>query len=137
MTGFQLHHVGVAVADIAAALPFYKQAFGLALVSGPFADPIQKVTVCFVGSHPCLIELIQPLGGDSPINRTLAQGLGAYHLCYEVADLGNTLLSLRAQKCVPVGDPVPAVAFGGRRIAWMMTPTKQLVELLEQNSALK
>ena len=137
MTPFTLHHIGIAVADLEAALPFYRQAFGFTVASGPFDDPIQKVKVCFVGCAPCLIELIAPLAQDSPINRTLAKGIGAYHLCYEVDEVPATLDALRAQGCLPVSGPVPAVAFGGRKIAWLMTPTQQLVEILERQAVLK
>jgi methylmalonyl-CoA/ethylmalonyl-CoA epimerase len=38
---------------------------------------------------------------------------------------------MKSKRCLLLGDPVPAVAFGGRRIAWLYTPTRQLVELLE------
>jgi len=134
---FIFHHVGVAVPDVEQASAFYSTAFGFQVVSGPFDDPIQKVKVCFLsepGQGLAPLELIAPLGDDSPVNGYLTKGIGAYHLCYEVADIAATLAELRAQGCLVISKPVPAVAFGGRKIAWCFTPTRQLLELLEQET---
>jgi methylmalonyl-CoA/ethylmalonyl-CoA epimerase len=135
VTPFQIRHLGIAVNDLDEALAFYQRAFGYSVVSGPFDDPIQKVRVCFIGAgsaDACQIELIAPAGPESPVHRTLAKGIGGYHICYEVDDAEESLKAMRAQGCVPVSKPVPAVAFGGRRIAWFFTPTQQLVEIVER-----
>jgi methylmalonyl-CoA/ethylmalonyl-CoA epimerase len=127
-------HLGIAVSVIQPAIDSYKRLFGYQLLSGPFDDPIQKVTVCFLAarsSSDFSIELVAPLGPGSPIDDALKKGLGAYHVCYEVADLGRTLQDFRNLGCIVISKPVPAAAFGGRRIAWLYTPTRQLVELLE------
>ena len=136
MPKFAFHHFGVAVPDLERAASFYSAAFGFQVVSGPFEDPIQRVKVCFLaeagqGSAP--LELICPLDADSPVNTYLTQGIGAYHVCYEVADVAQALAELRAQRCLVVSKPVSAVAFAGRRIAWCFTPTQQLLELLERD----
>ena len=130
-----MHHVGVAVSSIGQALPSYREIFGYELLSGPFSDPIQRVKVCFVGkkeAQPPMIELVEPEGDHSPVNRYLAKGIGAYHVCYATPDIELALTHVRAKGCMVVSQPVPAVAFNGRRIAWFLTPTHQLIELLEQ-----
>jgi len=135
LNGFAFHHVGVAVADLDKAANFYTTALGFKITSGPFDDPIQKVRLLFLadaGRQATHIELISPNAEDSPINTYLKQGAGAYHVCYEVSDIQQALALLRARRCLVVSQPVPAVAFGGRRIAWCFTPTQQLVELLER-----
>ena len=132
---FTFHHVGVAVPDLEQASAFYSAAFGFQVVSGPFEDPIQKVKVCFLaepGRSLAPLELISPLDGDSPVNGYLTKGIGAYHVCYEVADIAKALADLRGKGCLVISRPVPAVAFAGRKIAWCFTPTHQLLELLEQ-----
>ena len=105
------------------------------MISGPFEDPIQKVRLCFLGETgrdvPSL-ELICPLESDSPVNGYLKKGIGAYHLCYEVLNIDGALADLRAKGCLIISAPVPAVAFGGRSIAWCFTPTRHLLELLER-----
>jgi methylmalonyl-CoA/ethylmalonyl-CoA epimerase len=133
---FTFHHVGVAVPDMEKALEFYASAFGCRPVSGPFEDPVQKVKVCFLADAPnhgpTHLELITPLTPDSPLNGYLARDIGAYHVCYQVENIAHAQAALRKKGCLIVSRPVPAVAFGGRKIAWCFTPTNQLVELLEK-----
>ena len=132
---YRFHHLGVAVKSIPKAITVYQDLFGYELVSGPFDDPIQRVSVCFLGRQTAgeiVIELVAPLGDDTPINRVLSKGGGPYHTCYEVDDLDAGLAQLASKKCIIVSRPVPAVAFNNRRIAWLFTPTQQLVELLER-----
>jgi methylmalonyl-CoA/ethylmalonyl-CoA epimerase len=133
--GLRLSHVGVAVPKLDAAADVLNALFGYKTVSGPFDDPIQKVTVSFLkqtGDDAAEIELIAPLTEDAPIRSMLAKGSGAaYHLCFETTDLEGALAHMKSNGCIIVSPPVPAVAFAGRRIAWFYTPTNQLFELVE------
>lgn len=129
----KLHHIGIAVADITTALASYQEIFGYKIRSGPFDDPLQKVSVCFLETgkpSDMTIELVAPTGEDSPVNRILSKEIGAYHLCYEVDDIDAALQHCRSRGCIVVSKPVPAVAFAGRPIAWVYTPTRQLAELV-------
>ena len=131
----KLNHLGVAVPSIEAALPFYERFFGYRIVSGPFQDPIQSVSVCFLGTDEhsdVTVELVEPHGDQSPVSKILSKDIGAYHLCFEVQDIDHALSQARLHRCIIVSDPVPAVAFNGRLIAWFYTPTRQLVEILAQ-----
>jgi methylmalonyl-CoA/ethylmalonyl-CoA epimerase len=130
---FRFHHLGIAVADLPGAIPVFQALFGYQTVSGPFDDPVQKVSVCFLsrGSGDVDLELVAPLGAGSPIDRILRQGGGAYHVCYEVPDIRQAIAHLNANKCVTLSAPVQAVAFDRRMIAWLWTPTRQLIELVE------
>jgi len=136
---FRFAHIGVAVAQIEPALRHYQDILGYQLISGPFDDPIQRVRVCFIKrpnpEHDPQVELIAPLDDKSPIQRVLSAGGGAYHICYEVNDIEKTLATCRSKGCLIVSQPVPAVAFGGRKIAWMYLPSRQLVELLQSEGA--
>lgn len=133
--GLRLMHIGIAVPSIEPASETFSKLFGYQVSSGPFDDPIQKVRVLFLAktdSDPAEIELVSPLGEDSPVHSMLAKGKGgAYHLCFETADIEGALQHARENGCVVVAEPVPAVAFAGRRIAWIYTSTRQLFELLE------
>jgi methylmalonyl-CoA/ethylmalonyl-CoA epimerase len=132
---FKLLHVGVAVPSLAPTTELLSTLFGYRVVSGPFDDPIQKVSVNFltVSSNDIAeIELIAPLTEDSPIQSMLAKGGGgAYHLCFETSDLDGALSHAKNNGCIVVSAPVPAVAFEGRRIAWIYTRSRQLFELVE------
>jgi methylmalonyl-CoA/ethylmalonyl-CoA epimerase len=131
----KLNHIGIAVSSIEQAIPVYREIFGYTVLSGPFHDPVQNVSVCFLGtgeSGELAIELVAPKGEDSPVSKILARGIGAYHICYEVKDINDALAHVRSKGCVVISKPTPAVAFGGRRIAWFYTPTRQLVEVVEK-----
>lgn len=130
----RFHHVGYAVASIETYLDeFLIPLFAPEEISETVADPLQKVRVCFVRmSGGTLIELVEPLADDSPVHSVIGSKRGGvYHLCYEVDDLAATMERFRAKRCLPLGRPVPATAFGGRRIVFMMTPQRDLLEFVE------
>jgi methylmalonyl-CoA/ethylmalonyl-CoA epimerase len=135
---FKLRHVGVAVPSIGPATEALQSLFGYRVISGPFDDPIQKVTVNFLTQADddiAEIELIAPLTDDSPIKSMLSKGSGgAYHLCFETSDMEKALDHAKSNGCMVVSPPAPAVAFGGRRIAWIYTKTRQLFELVESEA---
>ena len=136
---FKLRHVGVAVPALDPATEILESLFGYRVISGPFDDPIQKVTVNFLtqaDDDVAEIELIAPLTEDSPIKSMLTKGSGgAYHLCFETSDMEQALAHAKNNGCIVVSPPAPAVAFGGRRIAWIYTKTRQLFELVESEAA--
>jgi methylmalonyl-CoA/ethylmalonyl-CoA epimerase len=133
--GFKLRHVGVAVPSLGPATETLSALFGYRVISGPFDDPIQKVTVNFLTQSDkdiAEIELIAPLTEDSPIKSVLAKGGGsAYHLCFETSDIEQALVHATNNGCIIVSPAVPAVAFNGRKIAWIYTRSRQLFELVE------
>ncbi len=113
--------------------------FGYRTIAGPFADPIQRVSVSFLtlaANDAVEVELVEPLSDDSPVTAILKkEGGTAYHLCMETADLDAALAHSKTLGCMLVSPPAPAVAFGGRRIAWLYTPTRQLIELVETTAS--
>jgi methylmalonyl-CoA/ethylmalonyl-CoA epimerase len=125
----------VAVPSLDSTTELLSSLFGYEVVSGPFDDPIQKVTVNFLAksvNDPAEIELIAPLTDDSPIRSIMAKDRGAaYHLCFETSDIDRALIHAQNNGCIVVSAPVPAVAFQGRRIAWIYTRSRQLFELVE------
>ena len=133
MDNFIFHHVGIAVRDIEKSIEAYKNLFAYELTSGPFDDPIQNVTVCFLSrsAGDTVLELVAPLGPGSPIDRILKKGGGPYHFCYAVPDIQHAIDFLTEKGAILISSPVPAVAFEMRPIAWMMTEENLLVELLQ------
>ena len=85
----RLNHVAIAVPDLGAAASVYAETLG-AEVSAPQPLPEHGVTVVFVAVPNTKIELLEPLGKDSPIARFLEKNPagGMHHLCYEVEDSG-------------------------------------------------
>lgn len=118
----RFHHVGLVVRSIEAVAPS-----GIEI----FDDPIQRVRVAFVDVHGVRIEYIEPATDDSPVRGNLRTGNLLAHLCYEVQDMAEALAAGRTSGFRVVAEPVPAVAFDGRSIAWMYSPIYGLAELLE------
>jgi len=92
----RLNHIGVAVPSMEAALAYYREVMGAQLVTAPFDMPEQGVKVAFVNTpdahgelNGTQIELIEPLGPESPIAAFIAKNPagGQHHLCYEVEDI--------------------------------------------------
>lgn len=130
----RFHHVGYAVKSIDQYLnDFLVPLFAPVSVSKTFADEIQQVRVCFAEMQGgTVIELVEPLGPDSPVNDVIGSTRGGvYHLCYEVDDLDAVMKNFRQKRCMPLGAPVPAVAFNNRRIVFLLTPQRDLIELVE------
>jgi methylmalonyl-CoA/ethylmalonyl-CoA epimerase len=85
----RLNHVGVATPSIDGSLALYERLFGAEPHGAPFDLPAQGVRVCFIDTPNSQIELIEPLGADSPILGFLAKNPlgGQHHICYEVPDI--------------------------------------------------
>ena len=86
----RLNHVGVATPSIERSVARYRDLLGATHVGDAFDLPAQGVRVCFVDAPNAQIELIEPLGVDSPIVKFLEKNPmgGQHHLCFEVADIG-------------------------------------------------
>lgn len=84
----RLNHVAIAVPDLGAAIALYRDALG-ADVGAPQDEPEHGVTVVFITLPNTKIELLHPLGENSPIEGFLSKNPagGIHHICYEVADI--------------------------------------------------
>jgi methylmalonyl-CoA/ethylmalonyl-CoA epimerase len=85
----RLNHVGVATPSIADSIALYRDVLGATTIRDPFDLPEQGVRVCFVDVANSQIELIEPLGAESPVHGFLAKNPkgGQHHVCFEVADI--------------------------------------------------
>ena len=132
-----IHHTGIAVSSIEEKLPFYFNALGMKQLTPIIHDPIQKVRVVLLGysaddQHPPFIELVEPSGSSTPIDRFLQNNISLYHYCLEVDDIEAALQTARANKAMIIQKPVPAVLFNNRHIAWILTPDRYLIEFLQK-----
>jgi methylmalonyl-CoA/ethylmalonyl-CoA epimerase len=134
----RIHHIGWLVADVESAAASFAESLGAEILTGAIHDPLQKAAVLFlrVPADPVQWELVAPVGEGSPLTAALARGGGFHHVCYEVDNLAEALSRARSLRGVVVRPPKPAVAFEGRRIAWVMTAEKLLIEYLERKPAL-
>jgi methylmalonyl-CoA epimerase len=113
-----IHHVGVAVADLDAALTTYTTVLGAELEHRALVPDqgVEAASVLIGGSR---IELLSPLGEETPVGRFLARrGPGMHHIAYEVEDTGVALAGLAAAG-VELIDPEPRVGLFGLQVAFV------------------
>ncbi|WP_185984139.1 methylmalonyl-CoA epimerase [Aureimonas mangrovi] len=105
----RLNHVGIAVSAMAEARARYAALFGEGAVGEPIDLPAQGVTACFVRAGDSEIELIAPLGTESPLAAFLqkAPAGGQHHLCFEVESVAEAVAALRAEGKRVLGEPRP------------------------------
>ena len=104
----RLNHVAIVVPDLAKAASLYRETLG-ARVSAPVPQPAHGVTVVFVELPNTKIELLEPLGPDSPVRAFLDRNPagGMHHVCYEVPDIIAARDRLKAQGARVLGDGEP------------------------------
>ncbi|MCG6115302.1 MAG: methylmalonyl-CoA epimerase [Mesorhizobium sp.] len=116
----RLNHVAIAVPDLAAATAIYRDVLA-ARVSQPQALPEHGVTVVFVELDNSKVELLEPLGEDSPIAAFLEKNPsgGMHHLCYEVADIEDAAKRLAGQGARVLGDGKPRIGAHGKPVLFL------------------
>jgi methylmalonyl-CoA/ethylmalonyl-CoA epimerase len=129
----RLHHVGLAVASIEKAAEQYRQLFGIGLSGLVVEDVRQKVRVAFAEvAAGVFVEFVEAVGEDSPVASIVKRGGGLYHLCFVVGDIEAAIEQIRRSGGRVVSAPQPAAAFDGRRIAFVYSPDRSLIEFLEE-----
>jgi methylmalonyl-CoA/ethylmalonyl-CoA epimerase len=103
----RLNHVGVATPSIEQSIALYRDLLGATKIGEPFDLPPQKVRVCFVDLPNSQIELLEPLGEDSPIAKFLEKnpGGGQHHVCFEVPDINAAAAEMTAKGAKVLGEP--------------------------------
>src|SRR3954453_13101059 len=116
----RLNHVAIVVPDIVAAAAVYRDTLG-ATVSDPEPLPEHGVTVVFVELGNTKIELLEPLGADSPVKGFLDRNPagGMHHLCYEVEDIRAAADRLRAEGARVLGDGEPRTGAHGKPVLFL------------------
>ena len=116
----RLNHIAIAVPDLAAASAIYRDTLG-AKVSAPQALPEHGVTVVFIDTGNCKIELLEPLGEESPIASFLEKNPsgGMHHLCYEVDDILTARDRLMASGARVLGDGTPKTGAHGKPVLFL------------------
>ena len=116
----RLNHVAIAVPDLGAAAALYRDTLG-ATVSAPVDHPEHGVAVVFVELANTHIELLQPLGDNSPITAFMDRNPtgGIHHVCYEVEDIIAARDHLLAQGARALGNGEPAIGAHGKPVLFL------------------
>ena len=123
----RLHHIGLAVFDIH---HIHEQV-------EIHHDPIQKVSVAFCELNGVPIEFVAPMAEGSPVDQSIKKGNKLIHLCFEVPDINYAVERSESMGFHRIKQLEPAVAFQGRRIAWLYHQIFGLFELLESECNMK
>jgi methylmalonyl-CoA epimerase len=114
----RIDHIGVAVADLEAAIALHEQTYGMSLVHRETieAQGVEAVLLDVGESH---VELLRPLGDETPVGRFLAKrGPGLHHVAYGVDDVDATLARLR-ELGVRLIDESSRIGIRGSRVAFL------------------
>ena len=130
----RIDHIGYAVKRIDRALSSFEK---LDYVFEPVIDDTDRnVKLAFGEKDGYRIELVAPLDKkqESPVDQYLSNAVGTpYHICYESDRFDEEIEELKSQGFKVVIEPKPAVAFGGRRVVFMMNIGFGLMEIVEAN----
>ena len=116
----RLNHVAIAVRDITQAARLYRELLG-ADVSAPMPQPDHGVTTIFITLPNTKIELLQPLGSDSPIAKFLERNPdgGVHHICYDVDDIFAARAQLKANGARILGEGEPKIGAHGKPVLFL------------------
>jgi len=116
----KLNHVAIVVPDLAAATTLYRDTLGAKVLPSHELSE-HGVTAAFVELGNTRIELLEPLGENSPVRGFLARNPdgGMHHVCYEVADIREALDRLRISGARVLGDGVPRIGAHGKPVLFL------------------
>ena len=130
-----LNHVGIAVPSIETAAKIYKNLYGVVNITEPGELPAQGVLFCFVNLPNSQIELIEPLGENSPIDNFLVKNPkgGQHHVCFEVDDVHIAKKEMEKKGAKVLNEP--RIGAHGTLVIFVHPKDSSgvLIELMEPN----
>lgn len=126
----QFHHTAYVVGDLDSAVTAWQRTMQASIQDGPVVVHADSVKVCFLRYRGGCIELVQPLGDDSPVKCESPQAR-PHHVCFLCDDLNHRVEHAREDGGVVVRPPVPSEAFGGRRMCFVLYHQIGLIEWIE------
>ena len=132
----RIDHVGIAVADLDAAIALYEDSYEMTLVHRETVTEqgVEAVLLDLGENH---VELLAPLGDDTPVGKFLAKrGGGLHHVAYQVTDIAAELERLEAAG-VRLIDEAPRVGIRGSRVAFLHPKSSGgvLTEIVQPSSS--
>lgn len=129
----KFNHIGVFVSTIDSGRKHLESILHIASWTDSIEDPIQKVIVQFgLDKSGIQYEIIAPLGEGNPVQPLLLQSKNILnHVAYNVENIDIEIKRLQGERCILISGPSPAVAFNNNKIAFLYTPLRFIVELIE------
>ena len=128
----RIDHIGVAVADLEAAVALHERTYGMPVVHREIV-PAQGVEAVLLDVGESHVELLKPLADDTPVGKFLAtRGPGLHHVAYQVADVSAALDAAR-KAGLRLIDETPRTGIRGTQVAFLHPKTAGgvLTELVE------
>lgn len=127
----KVHHIGFLAKNGKATVEEYKT-IGAVVEQEERVDNIRRIKITFIILDGYRIEIIEPIDKESPYYPLMKRFKNSpYHTCYEVSDLDESLEKLQAEGYVVTSMPEAAPCLDGRRVAFLMSRSMGLIELLE------
>lgn len=130
-SGYEFHHVGYATASIERERALF-EALGYALEGEVFEDPVQGIKGCFLTGAGPRLELLENLPGASTLTPWIDAGIKMYHFAYWVDDIDAAVEWARSNRGKVTVPPVGAIAFGGRRVSFVIFRNGFMLEFIER-----
>tara|TARA_Y100000590_G_scaffold464109_1_gene632736 strand:- start:2961 stop:3362 length:402 start_codon:yes stop_codon:yes gene_type:complete len=130
----KLHHIGIVVENIQTSLGELGKFLEFEKTTIPMLIESQKVNVCFLKTSNVYVELIEPIGNDSPVKKISEIGGGFHHLCFEVDDIFEETKKMKQKGARIIVEPTEG--FEGRLISFILLNMKKtncnLIEFAEK-----
>lgn len=129
-------HIGIFVSDIETGRRQLHALLPIERWTEVIDDPGMNIRVQFgIDGSAVRYELVAPLAEPNPVSGVLATGKNILnHVAYRCGDLESAMDQLRRQGAVPLGRPQAALAFGGNRVTFYLTPLRFIIELVEDKT---
>ena len=126
-------HIGIFCASLSSGRKHLENILLVGNWTDPVNDPIQKVSVQFgTDASGIRYELVAPCGENNPVEPLLAQSKNILnHVAYIVKDIYAEIKRLQEERCILISGPSPAKAFNNHNIAFLYTPLRFVIELIE------
>ena len=127
----KVHHIGYAVKDIQKGIGLFK-VLGFEKSGDNLEDLNRKVSLQLMKNNNLIIELVAPIGKESPLTSFIERsGSAPYHFCFEIDDIEKEIVHLRKQKFTLIESIKPAQLFGKSKVAFLFNPHIGLIEIIE------
>ncbi|RKM54293.1 MULTISPECIES: VOC family protein [unclassified Butyrivibrio] len=127
----KIHHVGYLAKSIAKSEKKFLE-LGYEIERPVKFDEIRNINIEFLVNGDYRVELIEPMGEDSPMYPLLARYKNTpYHFCYEVEDIDKAVEELSAQRYTVIHEPNIAPCIDGKKVAFLYNNSMGIIELVE------
>ncbi|HSL05496.1 MAG TPA: VOC family protein [Nitrospiraceae bacterium] len=128
---YEFHHIGCATGSIERERRVFEM-LGYRMEGTPFVDTLQGIAGCFVCGPGPRIELLENLPGADTLTPWINAGVKFYHFAYEIDDMSHAIDWARSHRAKVIVQPVPATAFNGRHISFVMFRNGMMLEFIHK-----